>query len=80
MALKTRDFACGIGVLMLGLGLHVYNAGELLTCVALSLIVILLGGLLLLTAYFAWNAGKQALSWRIHLRRIAYLSREYARR
>jgi hypothetical protein len=53
----------GMVLIILGLGLHLYNAGEVLASLVFSGILISLLGLVLLGAFLIWEAGKQILTW-----------------
>ena len=50
-------------LVIVGLGLHLYNAGEVLTALAVSGIVILLLGLVMLSGFLAWQASNRFLAW-----------------
>jgi len=52
-----------MAVMIVGLGLHFYTAGEFLTTLMLSGFVILLLGLALLSAFFVWHASMRATAW-----------------
>ncbi len=62
MEFKTSDYVWGVAVLALGLGMGLYNAGEILACLVLSSFLIFSVGLMLLGGYFAWHTGKLALA------------------
>lgn len=63
MAPKASDFACGMGVMVLGLGLHFYSARDLLATLAVLSVAFSLVGLVALTVLCARYAGKRVTVW-----------------
>jgi hypothetical protein len=61
--LKANDFACGVGVMILGLGLNFYSATELLATLLLLSVAFSLLGLVALTVFGAYYAGKRVAVW-----------------
>jgi hypothetical protein len=60
---SQTSYCVGIaGILVLGLGLGFYSAGEIVACVVVASFLIFTAGLLLLGAYFAWHTGKAVLA------------------
>lgn len=61
--LKASDCGCVLAVMVAGLSLHFYSAGEFLATLMLSGFVILLLGLALLSVFFVWHASMRAAAW-----------------
>jgi len=59
----ARQCGTGTAVIILGLGLHLFNAGEVLISLAFSAVVVALLGLAMLSGYLAWRGGKRVLAW-----------------
>jgi hypothetical protein len=62
-ATKASDFACGIGVMFLGLGLNFYSASELLATLLLVGAAFSLLSLVVLTLLCICYAGKWVAVW-----------------
>jgi hypothetical protein len=63
MAPKATDFACGIGAMVLGLGLHFYSARDLLATLIVLSVAFSLLGLVALTVLGARYAGQRVAVW-----------------
>jgi hypothetical protein len=63
IALKANDFACGMAVMVLGVGLNFYSASELLATLLLFSVAFSLLGLVGVTALCACYAGKRVAVW-----------------
>lgn len=63
MAPKANDLACGMGVMILGLGLHFYSARDLLATLVILSVAFSLLGLVVLTVLCARYAGKRVAVW-----------------
>jgi hypothetical protein len=50
-------------MIILGLGLHLFNAAEVLISLAFSGILILFLGLALLSGFLVWRGGKRTAAW-----------------
>jgi hypothetical protein len=61
--LKALEYACGLGVVIVGLGLYSYYIRELLTFLLLFSAVFFSMGLVVLSVFLAWYAGKQVALW-----------------
>lgn len=61
---KLSDCALGLGVFVLGLGLNLYTAGEVVVSVMISSIVIFTVGLALMGTWLIWSALSSVASWR----------------
>lgn len=60
---KASHCVMGMALIILGLGLNLYNAGEVLATLVFSGILVLLLGLVLSGALLIWEGGKQILAW-----------------
>lgn len=61
--IKASNCVWGIGVFVLGLGLKLYTAGEVLSSVMLSSVVVLSLGLPVTIVFIVLHAGKSVASW-----------------
>lgn len=50
-------------MIILGLGLHLFNVGEVLISLAFSGVVVALLGLAVLSGYVVWHGGKRVRAW-----------------
>jgi hypothetical protein len=61
--LKALDYTCGLGVVIVGLGLYSYYVRELLASLFLFSAVFFSMGLVALSVFLAWCASKQVALW-----------------
>ena len=61
--LKAIDYTCGLGVMIVGLGLFSYDVRELLASLLLFSVVFFSMGLIVLCVFLAWSASKQVALW-----------------
>lgn len=61
---KLSDGALGMGVFVLGLGLNLYTAGEVMASVMISSIIIFTVSLTLMGTLLIWSALSGVASWR----------------
>jgi hypothetical protein len=61
--LKALDYACGLGVMIVGLGLYSYYVRELLASLFLFSVVFFSMSLVVLSVFLAWSAIKQVALW-----------------
>jgi hypothetical protein len=73
---KTSDCAWGMGVFVLGLGLNLYTATEVVASVMISGIMIVTLGLTLASLLLIWHAVKSVAGWaRVASRNSTLLTR-----
>lgn len=61
--IRASNCAWGMGVFMLGFGLKLYTAGDVLSSVMLSSLMVLSIGLPVTIVFIVWHAGKSVASW-----------------
>lgn len=61
--LKAIDYTCGLGVMIVGLGLYSYYVRELLASLFLFSMVFFSMGLVVLCVFLAWSASKHVAIW-----------------
>jgi len=61
--LKALEYTCGLGVMIVGLGLYSYYVRELLASLLLFSLVFFSLGLVVLSVLIAWCASKQVALW-----------------
>ena len=59
----ARRCGTGTAMIILGLGLHLFNAAEVLISLAFSGILILFLGLALLSGFLVWQGSKWMADW-----------------
>jgi hypothetical protein len=59
--LKTSDCLWGMTVMILGIALHCYTAGEFLASLLTTGLLTVLLALMLLSTFLAWHTGKLAI-------------------
>ena len=59
----ARRCGTGTAVIIVGLGLHLFNAAEVLISLVFSGILILFLGLALLSGFLVWQGGKRIVAW-----------------
>jgi len=61
--LKAREWACGLGVTIVGLGLYSYYVRELLASLVLFTAAFFFLGLVALCVFLIWCASEQVAIW-----------------
>jgi hypothetical protein len=61
--LKAIGYRCGLGVMIVGLGLYSYYLRELLASLLLFSVGFFSIGLVVLCVFLAWSASKQVALW-----------------
>ncbi|MFZ3201507.1 MAG: hypothetical protein WA175_10200 [Candidatus Acidiferrales bacterium] len=59
----ARQCGTGTAVIILGLGLHLFNPGEVLISLIFSGILVSLLGLASLSGFLVWQGGKRMAAW-----------------
>jgi hypothetical protein len=61
--LKATGYACGLGLMIMGLGLYSYYLRDLLASLVLFTVAFFFLGLVVLGGVFAWCASIQVTNW-----------------
>src|SRR5437660_12163607 len=61
--LKAMEYTCGLGLMIVGLGLYSYYVRELLASLFLFSVVFFSMSLVVLSVFLAWCASKQVALW-----------------
>jgi hypothetical protein len=61
--LKALEYTCGLGVMIVGLGLYSYYVRELLASLLLFSVAFFSMSLVILSVFLAWCASKQVALW-----------------
>jgi FtsH-binding integral membrane protein len=63
--IKTAEYTCGIGAVIVGLGLYSYYVRELLASLLLFSLAFLCFGLALAGIVFIWSASEKLAMWTV---------------
>lgn len=70
--LKTSDYFWGMTVMLLGIVLNCYTAGEFLASLLVTGLLTFLLALMLLSIFLVWHTGKLTIAWtQVGLRNLA---------
>jgi len=61
--LKALEYTCGLGVMIVGLGLYSYYVRELLASLFLFSVFFFSMSLVVVSVFLAWSASKQLALW-----------------